>query len=190
MREAADQAARIPPGEEAVRDTEREQPDRSRPPDERRRGRCEDDDEPGEGDDDEERLPPVGADLLLERHGANAPLTRTAGSSRRPVPIALVGGEEFARGESKRAGEEERRERLDRVVVREHRGVVVPARGRDLVLRVGQFRLQLEEVLRRLQVGVRLGDREETAERLTEDGVGGARPRPASKPLPSRPAPS
>src|SRR6266536_333143 len=49
-----------------------------------------------------------------------------------------------------------RRERLDPGVVVAHVGVVEPAAGRDPVLGVGQLALQVEEVLVRLQLRVRL----------------------------------
>ena len=54
-------------------------------------------------------------------------------------------------------------------------GVVVDlARHRDLVLGLGELGLQVEEVLVGLQVGVGLGDREQPAERLGEEALGGA----------------
>src|SRR5690349_13106709 len=54
--------------------------------------------------------------------------------------------EELALREAEGAGEHNGRERLDPVVVREHRVVVDLARNRDLVLRVLQLGLEVEEV--------------------------------------------
>ena len=98
-----------------------------------------------------------------------------------------VGGvldlEELALREAERAGEQDGREDLNRVVERQHGVVVDLARDRDLVLGVLQLRLEVEEVGARLQVRVRLGDGEEPAERLAQDALGGGRLRPA----PARP---
>src|SRR5262245_31928989 len=83
--------------------------------------------------------------------------------------------EELALREPERSGQEHRREDLDRVVEREHGVVVDLARDRDLVLGVPQLVLQVEEVLVRLELRVRLGDREQPAERLAEDALGRTR---------------
>ena len=65
-------------------------------------------------------------------------------------------------------GEEDGREDLDRVVVGQNGVVVDLARRGDLVPRVCQLRLQLLEVLVRLQFWVGLGDCEQLTERLAE----------------------
>ena len=77
--------------------------------------------------------------------------------------------EELALREAERPGENGAGEGLDRVVVRQHRVVVDLAADGDLVLRVGELGLELLEVLRRLEVGIRLGDGEQAPERLAED---------------------
>ena len=80
--------------------------------------------------------------------------------------------EELADREAERAGDDEARERLHRVVVREHGVVVDLAADGDLVLRLGELGLELPEVLVGLELGIRLGDREEPAERRAEDPLG------------------
>ena len=72
VRQAADQAAGVPPREDPVGEPEREQADRSRAPDEGGRGGGEDDDQSREAEHDVHRAQPVGTDLLLERHGRRA----------------------------------------------------------------------------------------------------------------------
>ena len=62
----------------------------------------------------------------------------------------------------------DRREHLDRVVERQDGVVEDLPRDRDLVLGVLELRLEVEEVLVRLQLGVGLGDREQAAERLAQ----------------------
>ena len=97
----------------------------------------------------------------------------------RGVALRLVRLEELARREPERAGDHDAGERLDRVVVGQH-GVVVDLPGdRDPVLRLGELALQLPEVLVRLQLRIRLGDREQPAERLAQDPLGLRRPRQA-----------
>ena len=68
---------------------------------------------------------------------------------------------------------------LDRVVEGEHGVVVDLARDGDLVLGVRELRLELVEVLARLQVGVGLGHGEQPAERLAQDALGRPPPAPA-----------
>ena len=66
-------------------------------------------------------------------------------------------------------------ERLDRVVVREHRVVVDLARDGDLVLGLGELAPgAARKFSSRLQLGIRLGDGEQAAERLAEDALGRA----------------
>ena len=55
--------------------------------------------------------------------------------------------EELADGEAERAGDNQPRERLNRVVVRQHGVVVDLAADGDAVLGLGEFRLQLAKVL-------------------------------------------
>ena len=55
-----------------------------------------------------------------------------------------------------------------------HGHVVEAPRGLDLVLRVGELVLELEEVLAGLQVGVVLGNREQLAQRAGELVLGRA----------------
>ena len=69
-------------------------------------------------------------------------------------------------------GEHRAGERLDRVVVRQDRVVVDLPRDGDPVLRLGELRLELAEVLVRLELRIRLGDGEQPAERLAEDALG------------------
>ena len=84
-------------------------------------------------------------------------------------------------------GEQHGREGLDRVVVGQHGVVVDLARDRELVLGVAQLRLQVEEALVRLQVGVGLGDREQAAERLAQQAFRRAgRGRASARPPPPR----
>ncbi len=76
--------------------------------------------------------------------------------------------EELARSEAERACDEGAWDRLDRIVVGQHRVVVDLARDGDPVLRLGDLALELPEVLVGLQLRVRLGHGEEASERLTE----------------------
>ena len=107
--------------------------------------------------------------------------------------LAVAGGldlEELALREAERAGDQHGREHLDRVVVRQYRVVVDLPRNGDLVLGVLKLRLEVEEVRARLQVRVRLGDREEPSERLAEDALGGGGLRGALRALRPRRAPA
>jgi hypothetical protein len=79
--------------------------------------------------------------------------------------------EELALAEAERYREEEPRQALHRGVEVHHGRVVIAARGADLVLGVRQVFLELQEVLGRLQVRIRLGDREEPADRRGEELV-------------------
>ena len=72
---------------------------------------------------------------------------------------------ELLRVEPERPRDEHPRDALDRRVVVHHRGVVVAPRRADLVLGIREVVLQAQEVLGRLQVGIRLRDGEEAAER-------------------------
>src|SRR6476659_1515851 len=90
----------------------------------------------------------------------------------RGAALRLVRLEELACREPERAGDRDAGEGLDRVVVGQH-GVVVDLPGdRDPVLGLGKLALQLPEVLVGLQLRVRLGDREQPAERLAQDPLG------------------
>jgi hypothetical protein len=60
--------------------------------------------------------------------------------------------------EAERPGDEKCRERLLARVEPQHRRVVVAARGGDLVLGVGELVLEPDEVLRRTQHWIGLGD--------------------------------
>src|SRR3954451_13097628 len=77
----------------------------------------------------------------------------------------VVKPEELARAETERAGDQAGGERLLPGVVGLYDGVVVPARGRDLVLGVGQLVLQSLEILAGPQLWVALGHREQPAQR-------------------------
>src|SRR5512145_1998644 len=80
--------------------------------------------------------------------------------------------EELPDGESERPGDDEAGEGLHRVVVREHGVVVDLPRDGHAVLGLGELGLELAEVLVRLQLGIRLGDGEEAAERRAQDALG------------------
>ena len=67
------------------------------------------------------------------------------------------------------------REHLDLGVQLAHAAVVEPARRLDLVFGVDELGLQLQEVLARLQLGVRLGDGEDRLQRLLHVVLGRAR---------------
>ena len=69
-------------------------------------------------------------------------------------PAAVRELEEIAPAESERGGQEARRQRLDRAVVRLHRVVVDHARERDPVLALRELPLELREALRGAQLGV------------------------------------
>src|SRR5580692_3923467 len=64
--------------------------------------------------------------------------------------------EELLFGKAERAGEQRRRESLDAGIVFLHRIVEEPPRRRDLVLQIGELRLQLLEVLVGLEVRIGL----------------------------------
>ena len=116
-----------------------------------------------------------------ERRRGAPPLERDAWCLPRRLFLEL---EELLLREAERAGEDDARHRLDRVVVGEDGVVVDLARDGDPVLRLAELGLELAEVLVRLQLRVCLGDREEAAERLAEDALP---PRPA-RPVPAPPA--
>src|SRR6185437_7391068 len=82
--------------------------------------------------------------------------------------------EERALREAEHAGEQHGREALDAAVVLAHRIVEEAARRRDLVLDIGELRLQLLEVRVRLQVRIALGQGEYLAQRAGELVLGGA----------------
>ena len=116
-----------------------------------------------------------------ERLRGGVPGERERRQQRRPLerdawrlPGLVLDLEEVLLREPERPGEEHARHRLDRGVVGEDGVVVDLARDRDPVLRLRELLLQLPEVLVRLQLGVRLRDGEEPAERLAEDALGGA----------------
>src|SRR5471030_2948725 len=75
----------------------------------------------------------------------------------RAIPADI---EEGALGKAEDAGKQRGRELLDAGVKFLHRVVVEPARGSELVLDVGNLRLQLHEVLVGLEVGIGLRQRE------------------------------
>ena len=102
------------------------------------------------------------------RRGRGRARKSTTGASR----CASSSTSKNSRTEAERPGEHEARERLDRVVVRQHGVVVDLARDGDAVLRLGELGLELPEVLVRLELRVRLGDGEEAAERGSEDSLG------------------
>src|SRR5690606_37046565 len=74
--------------------------------------------------------------------------------------------EELALGEAEATNEQGVREDLDLRVQLAHATVVEPARRLDLVLGVDQFTLQLQVVLARLELRVRLGHGEDTLQGL------------------------
>src|SRR6478672_7284441 len=90
----------------------------------------------------------------------------------RRVSLRLVGLEELPFREPERPCDHDAWERLDRVVIREHGVVVDLPRDRDPILCLGELALQLAKVLVRLELGVGLGDGEQTAERLAQDPLG------------------
>src|SRR5512134_2106366 len=81
---------------------------------------------------------------------------------------AVLELEELALAEVAHPRDDLRRQGLDLRVESLDLGVVETARRLDPVLGRGQLALELEEVLVRLQVGVRLGEREQAAERLAQ----------------------
>ncbi len=90
----------------------------------------------------------------------------------------LLDLEVLADGEAEGPGDDQAREGLHGVVVGQYRVVVHLAADGDAILGLGELGLQLAEVLVGLQLGVRLCDGEETAERGSEDpfrlrGLGG-----------------
>ena len=89
-----------------------------------------------------------------------------------PPGLPLLDLEVLARLEVEDPGDDVRRDGLERVVVGEDGIVVHLARDRDLLLRVGELRLELLEVLRRPQLRVGLGDREDLPDRLRQDVLG------------------
>ncbi len=80
--------------------------------------------------------------------------------------------EELLRLEAERAGEQGGRELLDARVVLLHRVVEKAARGRDLVLDVGELGLQLLEVLAGLEVGIGLAQCEQLSQRAGKRVLG------------------
>ena len=107
------------------------------------------------------------AATAAEERELYAPGVREA--DRRHLAVAgILDLEELPRPEAEHARDEHRGEGLDRVVVRQHRVVVDLPRDGDLVLRVLQLVLEVQEVLVRLQLRIRLGNREEPAERLAQ----------------------
>src|ERR1700693_4073967 len=80
-------------------------------------------------------------------------------------PLGILRGEELAGAEAEQTGVEDGGEALDSGVERLDDRVVVAARGGDLVLGVGKLALQLLEVLRRSELRVGLGDREQLSDR-------------------------
>ena len=92
----------------------------------------------------------------------------TAGTSRSPASSTSKNSRWL---EPEHAGDEHGGERLDRVVVGQHRVVVDLPGDRDLVLGVSAARLELRNSVR-LQLRVRLGDREQPAERLAQEAFG------------------
>ncbi len=119
---------------------------------------CEHQQEQDEAEDDDPAAKAVRADLLLERHvarendtcgGAVSPCAEKNSLARKPKGLAIS----------------EPGDALDRrVEVHDCRVVVAPGRA-DLVLRVGEILLELQEVLGRLELGIRLGDGEQASER-------------------------
>src|SRR3954452_4943638 len=79
--------------------------------------------------------------------------------------------EELAPREAEGACDQHGREHLNPVVVGQHRVVVDLSRHGDLVLRVLELRLEVEEVGARLQVRVGLGDCEQASKCLAEDAL-------------------
>ncbi len=96
----------------------------------------------------------VGANLLLERHAAND----TSGGAVSPS------AEKNSRARNPSGRGQQQPGNVWMAVLYARRWRCSTGAPRDLVLRVGQLRLEPEEVLRRLQVRVRLGDGEEPAE--------------------------
>ena len=142
-----------------------------------------------EGGDDgrRERQAPTSSHRGAARAGVGGPGRRSgrwrcgggAGVGRevdlRYLALRLVRLEELALREAERACEDDARERLDRVVVGQHRVVVDLPRDRDAVLGAGELVLELAEVLVGLQLGVGLGHREQPPERRAEDALRGRR---------------
>src|SRR5262245_23055210 len=88
----------------------------------------------------------------------------------RPLQLAarLAEIEKFALAEAERVGKEHRGKPLDAGVVFLHRAVEETARGRDLVLDVGEVGLQLLEVGAGLEVRIGFAQREQAAQRAGE----------------------
>src|SRR6187431_2943345 len=102
---------------------------------------------------------------------------RGAGSAEAQVDLRDLGRlglcvEELALHEAEDAREQDRRDRLDRVVVIEHRRVVVLAREADLVLGRRELLLELHDVRARLEVRVVLDDREQRSQRASQRVLG------------------
>ena len=91
-----------------------------------------------------------------------------AGAKRDDRRVALVGPEELALVEAERLRDQHGREALlDRVVAVDGL-VVVAAGGGELVLDVGELLLEREEVLRRPQLRIGLGDGDQPVQRAAE----------------------
>src|SRR6266508_1694360 len=88
------------------------------------------------------------------------------------LPGRLLDLEERLALEVEPAGDEVRGHGLTRVLVRQHRVVVDLACDANLVLGVLELRLQLLEVLARAQLGIGLGDREQSSDRGGERVLG------------------
>src|SRR5712692_817169 len=107
--------------------------------------------------------------VAAPRTSARAPRSRLMplapeGHARRLAIFLSVELEVLALGEAEEGRDEVGRHGVDRRVEVAHDGVVVAARVLDRVLDLPERGLELREALVRLEVGVRLGQREELAE--------------------------
>src|SRR5437899_4251726 len=124
----------------------------------------------------ERRRPASARASALATRGLEADLGRLA--------LGVTGElEELARREAERAGDQVRGELPDAGVQVAHHRIVVAARVLYRVLDLAEAGLQLREVLRGAELRVRLGEREDVAQRLRERALrlGLGRP-PAGRP--------
>lgn len=86
--------------------------------------------------------------------------------------LAISDFEEFTLGEIEQTRDDIAREHIDLVVERQHIAIIEAAGGLDLVFRVGEFALQLKEILVGLEIRVGLRDCEQAFQRIREHVFG------------------
>src|SRR5829696_819475 len=126
-------------------------------PEQEREGEGQDVDEDEQPDDERDGSSPVRLDMRVEaerghRRVPSALELDLRGDVER-LALRLAEVEELARGEAHLAGEQHRRERLDRGVVFRDRVVEEAPRRRELVLDVGELGLQLWKLVLALRSG-------------------------------------